>query len=153
MEIFIALSIVALLGALVIRFHNPIVSLAVFAFVIALAVGVVYILYGDVVSKGVELDMWDYIWMFLSMLAGMSAKYFYDELEKEAFKFELKKFVRPLTVAPIIFLIILRLINAPELLQLGSLTLLEIYLLSFTNGFFWALGLGRVKAKFQDNQS
>jgi len=149
---FIVLSIVALIGAWAIRFGNRAVSIGLFVALIAAAFGVVYILYGDIVSKGVELSIWDNLGMFVSMLTGMSAKYFFDEFDKEDYRFEIRKFVKPLWVAPIVFLVTYVLIDVPKLLSIGTLTILKIYLLSFTNGFFWAFWLDRVKKKVESSE-
>jgi len=93
--------------------------------------------------------IWDNLWMFLAMLLGMSGKYFYDGFDKDEFKFELKKFIRPLFVSPMIFLLILTLIDVKELIDIGTLNITKIVLLSYLNGFFWTLGLDIIKKKFK----
>jgi hypothetical protein len=78
-----------------------------------------------------EIISWSDVVMYLMMLAGMLAKYFWDVIEqKKRFKIDGLQLIKPMLVSPIIF------IGIVTLTVDTNLSLLH-FLLSFQNGFFW----------------
>jgi len=151
MELFIALSITGVIGAWVIRFKSTILSISMWLTLMFMIFGLYWILYEDLTYKGSdELSLWDNLFMYIAMILGMSNKYFFDKYRVINSKFELKKFVRPFFISPIIFLLILSFIDVGNFLDIDISSKLKILLFSFMNGFFWTLGLDKIKKKFKD---
>jgi len=69
--------------------------------------------------------------LFIVMLIGMASKYIFDELDKEEFKFNIRKFIKPMFVSPMVFMGVISQLN--EVAMSGFI----VYAFAFQNGFFW----------------
>ncbi len=123
------------------------------AIVAVLAVALVGILWLDGVfdgndgllgaSKGsdderVLTGVWLEVFLYLMMVAGMVSKYFYDLFDPDkAGSFNVRKFMRPLLVSPMVFGVIY---TATAEQVVGSMLL---WVFAFQNGFFWQTVLDR----------
>lgn len=96
---------------------------------------------GDLVQlKSPSAPPWGALtWLYLSMLLGMAAQYFFYRAEPPQ-PFRWLPFVKPLLASPIVFMPLLGSIQASALdLTRFSLAKLMLLLVAFQNGFFWRL--------------
>ncbi|MEW6607596.1 MAG: hypothetical protein AB1414_09095 [bacterium] len=145
--VYIALTIIGIVAVWVVRPGWS--KKAQIAFILAsIAGGLVLFLCADFfraqdVSKRGISSFWAQIpWLeislYLLMLIGMAAKYFFDAIGEEGKKIEFNKWqlFRPMLVSPIVFLVVYGSIgeNTPLLVNL---------IFAFQNGFFWQTVLNR----------
>ncbi|MEW6608833.1 MAG: hypothetical protein AB1414_15545 [bacterium] len=97
----------------------------------------------DVTQRGVSSFLaqipWLEISLYLLMLSGMAAKYFFDAIGEEGKKIELSKWqlFRPMLVSPIVFGVVYA--------SIGESTPVIVNLIfAFQNGFFWQTVLNRL---------
>lgn len=84
-------------------------------------------------------------WLYLAMLCGMVAQYFFFLPEDAAFRW--RAFIKPFLASPVVF-IPLTSANPDAVKPLASFTLADLMLLftAFQNGFFWQLIFDKVAA-------
>ena len=77
------------------------------------------------------------IFLYVAVLAGMVAQYFYHRKNKKI-SFEIWNFIKPFLVSPMVFLPVLQVLQRSDFSGVNNtLSFITLFIIAFQNGFFW----------------